>query len=157
MAEATETTDELTDEQRERGTKLSNAEIIARRSADIDASAATNDEHLKVFVLPPGPKPTEANGYDHAANKAATRQYAISQGLRPSQDDVRLVSIKQHKNKKSWVLTYGVKVVPAEFADYPLPATAEVITEAIAEDDGHVPTNTDGAGHSGDTRTEPTA
>src|SRR5690606_26636532 len=54
-------------------------EIIARRSADIDATRASNNEHRKVFVLPPGPKPTEKNGYDHRANMAATRQYAISQ------------------------------------------------------------------------------
>lgn len=97
---------------------LSDAEIIARRSADIDAAKATKGEHIKVFVLPPGPKPTNANGYDHAANEAATRQYAISQGMRPT-GDVRLVSIKQHRNGVSWVLTYAVPVAVAEKIEAP--------------------------------------
>lgn len=110
MTDATEadsTVDEVTLE------PLSDAEIIARRSADIHAEEAKGNEHVKLFVLPPGVKPTGANGYDHSANKAATRQYAISQGLRPI-GDVRLVSIKQHANGISWVLTYAVPVAVAE-------------------------------------------
>lgn len=101
------TVDEVT------GAPLTDAEIIARRSADIHKAEAKGNEHVKVFVLPPGPKPTPANGYDHAANMAATRQYALSQGMRPI-DDVRLVSIKQHANGISWVLTYAVEVAVAE-------------------------------------------
>lgn len=128
--------------------ELTDGQIIARKSADV--SAASSDEHRKVFVLPPGPKPTEANGYDHAANKAATVQYLISQGMRPT-GEVRLVSIKQHENGVSWVLTYAVPVVPAAKWDYATEAESHIVTESVADDDGHVPNTTDGAGTSGDT------
>lgn len=123
---------------------LTDEQIIARRSADIEADSAKDSEHVKVFVLPPGPKPIEANGYDHEANKAATRQYAISQGMRPA-GDVRLVSIKQHKNKVSWVLTYAVPVILTERAEGA--SEADIVLDG--EDSAEV--NTDGAGHSGDT------
>jgi hypothetical protein len=125
---------------------LSDAELIARRSADIHEREAKSNEHVKVFVLPPGPKPTEANGYDHAANKAATRQYALSGGLRPvgELDDVRLVSIKQHDNGVSWLLTYAVEVVPVERGLEP--SGPDFVTSG--ED---VSTNTTGTGHSSDT------
>lgn len=129
---------------------LSDAEIIARRSADIHSSAAKNDEHVKVFVLPPGPKPTEANGYDHAANKAATRQYAISQGMRPT-GDVRLVSIKKHDNGISWVLTYAVPVAVADAIEEP--SEGQIVLDGKSE----APANTDGAGHSEDTSSGKTA
>lgn len=119
---------------------LSDPEIIARRSADIEAEEA--NEYRKVFVLPPGPKPTPANGYAHDANMAATRQYAIQAGLYPT-GDVRHVSTKQHDNGVSWVLTYAVKVVPTERV---LVSEPDVVLEG--ED---APTNTDGAGHSADT------
>lgn len=143
MSDATEaekatdpTIDEVT------GEPLSDAEIIARRSADIHTEEAKGDEHVKVFVLPPGVKPTEANGYDHDANKAATRQYAISQGMRPI-GDVRLVSIKQHANGISWVLTYAVPVAVAERSG------PEIVLQG--EDAG---VNTDGNGHTPDTSDE---
>lgn len=90
-------------------------EIIAIRSADIDEPKA--DEHVKVFVLPPGPKPTEELGFDHSANKAATRQYALNHGLRPV-GDVRHVSTKKHNGGPAWALTYAVAVVPAERFEY---------------------------------------
>lgn len=139
MTDATEdaTVDEVT------GEPLSDAEIIARRSADIHAEEAKGNEHAKVFVLPPGVKPTEANGYDHSANKAATRQYAISQGMRPI-GDVRLVSIKQHANGISWVLTYAVPVAVAErIAE---PSGPEIVLQG--ED---APANTGENGHTPDT------
>ena len=142
MTDATEdaTVDEVT------GEPLSDAEIIARRSADIHTEEAKGNEHIKVFVLPPGVKPTEANGYDHDANKAATRQYAISQGMRPI-GDVRLVSIKQHANGISWVLTYAVPVAVAErIAE---PSGPEIVLQG--ED---APANTDGNGHAPDTSDE---
>ena len=143
MSDATEaekatdpTIDEVT------GEALSDAEIIARRSADIHTAEAMGSEHVKVFVLPPGVKPTEANGYDHSANKAATRQYAISQGMRPIAD-VRLVSIEQHVNGISWVLTYAVEVAVAErIAE---PSGPDIVLQG--ED---APANTDGAGHTPD-------
>jgi hypothetical protein len=133
------------------GADLTDAQVVALRSQDVTAEATT--EHRKVFVLPPGPKPTEANGFDHSANKAATRQYAISQGLRPTSDDVRLISTKPFgPGDLSWALTYGVQCEPAESAAYPDPGGAYVVTDAIADDDGNVHTNTDKAGASGDTR-----
>lgn len=128
---------------------LSDAQIIARRSADISADEATNNEHVKVFVLPPGAKPTVANGYAHEANYAATRQYAISQGLRPT-GDVRLVSIKQHGpgtgNERSWALTYAVAVKPVErvndWLDLVDPARAVVTDNETDETGTHVPNTT---------------
>lgn len=128
------------------GQPLSDAEIIARRSADIHTKKAKNGEHVKIFVLPPGPKPTEANGYDHAANEAATRQYAISQGMRPV-GKVRLVSTEQHVNGISWVLTYAVKVAVAEKITEP--SKPDIVTEGK-----DAPANTEGTGHSSDTSDE---
>jgi hypothetical protein len=93
---------------------LTAGEIVARKSADVDK--ASSDEHVKVFVVfSPGTKPSEQNGYSHEANKAATRSYMISQGLRPT-GDVRLVSIKEHATGKGdvWDVTYAVGAVPAE-------------------------------------------
>ncbi len=92
-------------------------EIIAAKSADIDSAEASDGEHVKIFVLPPGPKPTTANGFDHSANEAATRRYAISQGLCPT-GDVRHVSTEPHRGGPSWALTYAVPVVPAERFDH---------------------------------------
>jgi len=142
--------DETTEEKVEpENVGLSDAEIIARRSADIHKAEAKGNEHVKVFVLPPGPKPTEANGYDHEANKAATKQYAISQGMRPV-GDVRLVSIAQHRNKVSWVLTYAVEVAVAEKIE--APSEPHIVTGGDGAE-----VNTDGNGHSSDTTQKPTA
>jgi len=120
-------------------------EIIARRSADIDATRASNNEHRKVFVLPPGPKPTEKNGYDHRANMAATRQYAISQGMRPT-DDVRHVSTAAFgPGGKSWALTYAVPVQPVEKIEgdeWREAVEVEVITDNETDTEGHVPNAT---------------
>lgn len=124
--------------------QLSNAQIIARRSADITSDAATDGKHVKVFVLPPGPKPTEANGYDHRANFAATRQYAIGQGLRPT-GDVELVSIEGFgPGKKSWACTYAVPVTPAERVDnWAEHVGTTVITDNETDASGtHVPNAT---------------
>lgn len=112
----------------------SDAELVAQRTADTDEEAI--DEHVKVFVLPPGPKPTEANGFSHEANFAATRQYAISQGLRPT-GDVRHVSTKPFgPGGKSWALTYAVPAVPAERFDF---REVHVVTDnEDPNGDGHV-------------------
>lgn len=131
-----------------KGKRLSRGEIIANRSADIHTKKAAGNRHVKVFVLPPGPKPTEENGYDHSANKAATIQYAISQGMRPTEkgvDAVELDSIEPHANGISWVLTYSVEVVVAE-------AITEASGPEVVTEGENVSTNTDGNGHSGDTR-----
>ncbi len=99
----------------------SDGQLVAERSADV--SAEESDEHVKVFVIEPGPKPTEANGYEHGANMAAVRSYMISQGLRPT-GDVHLVSIKPHElggvrdKKYGWDVTYAVPAVPAERFDF---------------------------------------
>ena len=122
--------------------ELTPAEIVARKSADVHK--ASSNEHVKVFVLPPGPKPTPANGYSHEANMAATLQYMISQGMRPA-GDVRHVSTKQHENGISWVLTYAVPAIPAE--DEP-----EDVVTRVVEEGQTVEVNTEKAGHSADTR-----
>lgn len=88
---------------------------VTSRSADMDEPSTT---HKKQFVLGPGVgKPTknpytEANGYDHEPNKAATRQYAIDHGLWPT-GEVRFKSGKRHPDGESWILTYSVDVIPA--------------------------------------------
>lgn len=92
-------------------------EVVAR-SADMDSPSTT---HEKAFVLGPSPlggksNPyTEANGYDHEPNKAATRQYAIDAGLWPT-GGVRFKSGKKHPDGVSWILTYVVDVIPANDA-----------------------------------------
>lgn len=85
-------------------------EIVAMKSADVDK--ATSGEHVKVFTVPAGPKPTEANGFSHEANKAAVVQYMLSQGMRPT-GDVRVASIELHSNGQSWNITYAVPARPA--------------------------------------------
>lgn len=91
---------------------------IAARSADMDKPSTT---HEKVFVVGPNPyrvgkNPyTEANGFDHEPNKAATRQYAIDNGLWPVAD-VAFKSSKQHPDGVSWILTYTVEAIPANDA-----------------------------------------
>lgn len=91
---------------------------VAARSADMDSPSTT---HEKVFVLGPGAPGvkgnpyTEANGFDHEPNKAATRQYAIDSGLWPT-GDVTVKSAKRHPDGVSWILTYTVPVIPANDA-----------------------------------------
>lgn len=92
---------------------------VAARSADMEAPS---EQHEKVFVLGPAPRGhnstnpyTEARGYDHEPNKAATRQYAIDSGLWPT-GDVEVKSAKRHPDGESWILTYAVPVIPANDA-----------------------------------------
>lgn len=120
--------------------KPTDGEIIASKSADVDAKSTTT--HEKVFVVALPVKPTEANGFDHAANKAATIQYALSAGLRPT-GDVMLKSTEKNQHGGSvWDLTYAVPVQLA--TDYD-PETDPVYVVKPGED---APANTDGAGHS---------
>lgn len=97
---------------------LSDDEVIALRSADITEDAAKNGEHRKVFVVALKVKPTKTDDpYDHTANKIATRQYALSQGMRPT-DDVRVVSVKPNAAGGSvWDITYAVPVAVEEAID----------------------------------------
>lgn len=92
-------------------------EIVAARSADTDE--LSTDEHVKIFVLEPGPEPTEANGFDHGPNKAAVVQYMIVQGLRPT-GKVRHVSTQKigPASMPSWAVKYAVLAVPAERYDF---------------------------------------
>ncbi len=91
---------------------------IAARSADMDKPSTT---HEKTFVVGPNPYQTgrnpytEAGGFDHEPNKAATRQYAIDNGLWPVAD-VEYKSAKKHPDGVSWILTYTVEVIPAHDA-----------------------------------------
>lgn len=91
---------------------------VAARSADMDKPSTT---HEKVFVVGPNPYQTsrnpytEASGFDHEPNKAATRQYAIDAGMWPT-GDVSFKSAKKHPDGVSWILTYTVDVIPANDA-----------------------------------------
>lgn len=105
------------DAERKEADKATDAQLVAQRSADTNATSS--NEHVKIFVLPPGPKPTATNGFSHEANFAAVRQYMMQQGLRPT-GDVRHVSTKAHKGNEAmgWDLTYAVPAVPAERFDF---------------------------------------
>lgn len=91
---------------------------VAARSADMQSPSMT---HTKTFVVGPNPYQTgknpytEASGFDHEPNKAATRQYAIDAGLWPT-GDVTYKSAKPHPDGVSWILTYAVPVIPANGA-----------------------------------------
>lgn len=104
----------------EPGTDVADPEVpndveVAARSADMEEPSLT---HEKTFVLGPNPYQkgrnpyTEALGYDHEPNKAATRQYAIDSGMWPT-GDVEHKSTKKHPDGESWILTYSVPVIPA--------------------------------------------
>lgn len=96
---------------------LTDGEFIALKTADTDKDSS--DSFVKVYVIPAGPKPTEENGFSHEANKAATRQFAILSGLRPT-GDVSLSSTKEQKRgdlSVGWELTYTVPVQPASKYD----------------------------------------
>lgn len=92
---------------------------VAARSADMEKPSL---EHEKVFVLGPAPRGhnssnpyTEARGFDHEPNKAATRQYAIDSGLWPT-GEARFKSASKHPDGESWALVYTVPVIPANDA-----------------------------------------
>lgn len=95
---------------------------VEQRSAD---QTKPSLEHTKIFVL--GPTSGYAKGYDHEPNKAATRQYAIDQGMWPT-GDVKFVSAKTHADGVSLVLTYKVPVIPAHDAPEESP-NPEVIAD----------------------------
>lgn len=130
---------------------------VAARSADVgDVSTET---HRKEFVHGPGVY-TEAGGFSHEANIAATRQGLINAGLRPI-GDVKHVSTKTHEDGISKVLAYEVEAIPAHLAvavETDAEAEAEAGPEAVAvsyevahphviqDDDGSAPaTNPDKA------------
>jgi hypothetical protein len=144
MTETTETTDEaLADGAAV--TELDPEAEVALRSAD--QSDKPTSEHRKIFVLGPDPSSptanpyTEAKGYDHEPNKAATRQYAIDQGLWPT-GDVRFVSGKRHADGVSWELTYAVPVEPAHNVPTESP-NPEVIADDTDNDGATKATNAD--------------
>lgn len=119
---------------------LSDSETVALKSADVDSTSS--DRHVKVFVLPAGPKPTEANGFSHGANKAAVVQYMLGLGLRPT-GEVKLDSTNEQKTVDGrsigWELTYSVPATPA--AEYD-PETDPVF---VVEPGDEAPANTDKA------------
>lgn len=98
-------------------------QIIALRTTD--TTAESTDVYTKVFVVN-GVKPTEANGIDHAANKAAVREFAIQNGLRPT-GEVELKSIKHNIDGVSWDITFTVPVSLTETVDGP--SEADIVTQ----------------------------
>lgn len=118
----------------------------AARAADVpEVSTST---HRKEFVHGPGVY-TEAGGFSHEANIAATRQGIINAGLRPL-TDVKHVSTKTHEDGISKVLAYEAEVIPAHLAvvseaDADSDDDARVVAYEVAHphviqsDDGHAP------------------
>lgn len=95
------------------GKPLPDAEVIARRSADIDTKKAKNSEHVKVITVGPMDKPTEKT-YNFDSDKAAVRQYAISGGMRPV-GDVKVSSIEKREGTTNvWDITYTLPVAVDE-------------------------------------------
>ena len=80
------------DDERKAADSLTDGEIVEARTADTHETKAAekvpDSEHVKVFVIPGDERKPTAENYDHAPNIAATRQYMISQGLRPTGDVV---------------------------------------------------------------------
>lgn len=110
------------DAAREAADAATNGSLVEARTADTHAtkvaSEQPDDQHVKVFVIPgDGEKPTAKN-YDHDANIAATRQYMMSQGLRPTGDAVFKGAEPFGPGGRSWALTYAVEAVPAERFDF---------------------------------------
>lgn len=111
-------------------------------SADADGDEKSVDpdapvDHVKVFVLGGKHNELSLENYDHAGNIAATRQYMISQGLRPV-GDVTFVGAETNPDGISLDLTYTVKAIPAEAATDLEVAHAPVVqpgTEETAEGD----------------------
>lgn len=132
----------------EQGNPLSHDEIVARRTIDTDEP--TLGEHVKVFVLA-GAKPTEANDYDHEPNKAATRQYAISQGMRPT-GDVKVKSIKRNRDGVAWDVTYAVPVAVGD--DLERPSMSDIVSDGPKPEEEAAPTEDPSGSGSDDTATE---
>lgn len=118
---------------------------IASRGADMDDPS---DVFTKVYVLGSNPYQgsrnpyTEGNGFDHAPNFAATRQYAIDAGCWPT-GPARYVSAKKHPDGVSWIVTYEVPVIPAHAAKTSADGGThpEVVGNAeIEKDDDGAPT-----------------
>lgn len=123
--ESTESVDprrETRDVERAAADALTDGELVEARTADTSATKAavkaSNEDHVKVFVIPgDNIKPTASN-YDHEPNIAATRQCMMSQGLRPTGDVVFKGTEAFGPGGKSWALTYAAPAVPAERFDF---------------------------------------
>lgn len=109
----------------------------AARSADVDE--LSTETHRKEFVQGPGVY-TEAGGFSHEANIAATRQYLINTGLRPV-GDVKYVGTSKHPDGVSKVLAYEVEAIPAHLAE----AYEVAHPHVIQDDDGKAPATKTGA------------
>jgi len=97
---------------------------VAARSADVVEHESTR--HVKVFVLAPGI--FDGRRFDHDANFAATRQYMISQGLRPI-GDVVFDDKTTNADGVSIDLTYSVEATAAVVATDPSVIHAEVVQD----------------------------
>tara|TARA_R100000664_G_scaffold26315_1_gene36478 strand:+ start:889 stop:1380 length:492 start_codon:yes stop_codon:yes gene_type:complete len=123
---------------------------VAARSVDMQSPSTT---HEKDFVLGPGSVDnsrnpyTEANGFDHEPNKAATRQYAIDAGMWPT-GEAAFKRAKRHPDGESWVLTYAVPVIPAH------DAAGDAPTPRVVAADGDAEGATNYVGSTGDKATE---
>lgn len=92
-------------------------DIVEQRTADATATKAArgvpDTDHVKVFVIPGSDVRPTASNYDHGPNIAVTRQYMMSQGLRPTGEVVFKGAEPFGPGGKSWALTYAVGAEPA--------------------------------------------
>lgn len=94
----------------------SDAEVIALRSQDVHDKAS--EDHVKVVTVGPCDKPSDKT-YDFEPDKAAVRQYAISQGMRPV-GDVTVALIEKRKGTENvWDITYTLPVAVDERLEKP--------------------------------------
>lgn len=94
---------------------------VAERSADLDAARSRN--HRKVFRV----FDWVEEGFNHADNMRATRQYMVSHGLRPV-GDVSFVGAKPY-DERNTDLVYEVQAIPAQVATDPAQANVVVSTD----------------------------
>lgn len=120
--------------------RATDGELVEARTADTTATKAAvkvpDEQHVKVFVIPGDePKPTASN-YDHDPNIAATRQYMMSQGLRPTGDVVFKGAEPFGPGGKSWALTYACPAVPAERFDFTQVGVLDQQDDGTESDEG---------------------
>lgn len=138
------------DTERAAADSLSDGDIVEARTADTHETKAAekvpDDEHVKVFVIPGDEHKPTADNYDHEPNIAATRQYMMSQGLRPTGEVVFKGAEPFGPGGKSWGLTYAVPAVPAERFDF----QPVYVPQGEGGAEGEAPSERGGSSENGD-------
>lgn len=116
-------------------------EIIASRGADIAAESSQTFDKVFVVAIVGGNKPTAGNDFDHEPNKAATREFAIQAGLRPTGEVTVKSTVANAGGGNVFDITYSVPVQLA--ADY---EPAEEPVYVLEHDEDGNPVSADEAG-----------